>query len=76
MLRFTLADLRLYLHVLAATVWVGGQITRAGLVPALRRAGTDIPKAAAKAFGRVAWPAFAVLIATGVWNITADHDEL
>ncbi len=76
MLRFTLADLRLYLHVLAATVWVGGQIALAGLVPALRRAGTDIPKVAAQAFGRVAWPAFGVLVLTGMWNIVADHDEI
>lgn len=76
MLRVTLADLRLYLHVLAATVWVGGQITLAGLVPALRRAGADIPKAAAQAFGRVAWPAFAVLVLTGIWNVAADHHEI
>ena len=75
-LRFTLADLRLYLHVLAATVWVGGQITLAGLVPALRKVDAEIPKAAARAFGRVAWPAFAVLVATGIWNIAADHGEI
>jgi len=30
--------IRLFLHVLAATVWVGGQITLAALVPALRGA--------------------------------------
>lgn len=76
MLSVTLADFRLFLHVLAATVWVGGQITLAGLVPALRRAGADIPKAAAQAFGRVAWPAFGILVATGVWNIAADHEEI
>ena len=60
---------RLYVHVLAATVWVGGQITLAGLVPTLRDLGPDAPKAAARAFNRVAWAAFAVLIVTGVWNI-------
>ena len=76
MLAVTLADLRLYLHVLAACVWVGGQITLAGLVPVLRKAGTDVPKAAARAFGRVAWPAFGVLVVTGMWNIAADHDEI
>jgi putative copper export protein len=75
-LRFTLADLRLYLHVLAATVWVGGQITLAGLVPALRRAGAEVPKAAAQAFGRMAWPAFGILILTGLWNLAADHSEI
>lgn len=67
--------LRLFLHVLAATIWVGGQITLAALVPALRAAGTDVPKAAARAFNRVAWPAFAVLVATGIWNVVAADDD-
>lgn len=76
MLTVTLADTRLFLHVLAASIWVGGQIALAGLVPPLKRAGVEIPKVAARAFARVAWPAFAVLVATGIWNIQADHDEL
>jgi putative copper export protein len=66
---------RLFLHILAATVWVGGQITLAALVPTLRRLGTDLPKAAARQFNRVAWPAFGVLIATGVWNVVAESDK-
>jgi putative copper export protein len=70
-----LETVRLFLHVLAATVWVGGQITLAALVPALRAAGTDVPKAAANAFNRVAWPAFAVLLLTGVWNVIAEGDK-
>ena len=65
--------IRLTLHVLAATVWVGGQLTLAGLVPALRAAGPDVPRIAARAFNRLAWPAFAVLVLTGVWNVTAIH---
>lgn len=67
--------LRLFLHVLAATIWVGGQITLAALVPALRAAGTEVPKAAANAFNRIAWPAFAVLVVTGVWNVMAADDD-
>jgi putative copper export protein len=67
--------LRLFLHVLAATVWVGGQLTLAALVPALRAAGAEVPKAAARAFNRVAWPAFAVLVVTGVWNVVASSDD-
>lgn len=66
---------RLFLHVLAATVWVGGQLTLAALVPALRTAGRDVPRAAARAFNRVAWPAFGVLIATGIWNMAAENDK-
>jgi putative copper export protein len=67
---------RLFLHVLGATVWVGGQLVLAALVPALRRQGPDVPAAAARAFNRVAWPAFALLLATGVWNVAAEHDEV
>jgi len=57
--------IRLFLHVLAATVWAGGQITLAALVPVLRRLGTEIPRAGARRFNQVAWPAFAVLAITG-----------
>jgi putative copper export protein len=70
-----LETIRLFLHVLGATVWVGGQITLAALVPALRAAGADVPRAAANAFNRIAWPAFAVLVVTGVWNVAAEGDQ-
>lgn len=61
--------IRLFLHVLAATVWVGGQLTLAGLVPVLRKLGPDAPKRVAQQFNRIAWPAFAVVVATGIWNL-------
>lgn len=66
---------RLFLHVLAATVWVGGQITLAALVPALSAAGKDVPRAAANAFNRIAWPAFGLLVLTGIWNVVAEGDK-
>ncbi len=66
---------RLFLHVVAATVWVGGQITLAALVPALRGAGDGVTRVAAQAFNRVAWPAFGVLVVTGVWNVIAVDDS-
>lgn len=66
--------LRLSIHVLAATIWVGGQITLAVLVPVLKGAGAEVPKQAAHAFNKVAWPAFWVLVLTGAWNMLAeDH---
>lgn len=65
---------RLFLHVLAATVWVGGQLTLAGLVPGLRAVSPEAPRAVARAFAaRLAWPAFVVLVGTGVWNIAAQR---
>ena len=67
---------RLFLHVLAATVWVGGQIALAALVPALRRLGAGIPRAAARRFDQVAWPAFAVLVVTGLWNVIAVRSQI
>jgi putative copper export protein len=76
MLAVSWDTIRLFLHVLAATVWVGGQITLAALVPALRRLGTDIPRAAARRFNQVAWPAFAVLIITGIWNMIAVRSQI
>ena len=68
-----LDTVRLTLHVLAAAVWVGGQIVMTGLVGPARSLGGDATKTLARAFARLAWPAFLVLIATGIWNITAVH---
>lgn len=69
MLSPTATTIRLFLHVLAASVWVGGQIMLGGLVPSLRRAHPDATKLAARAFARIAWPAFAVVVLTGFWNL-------
>jgi putative copper export protein len=62
---------RLFLHVLAATVWVGGQLTLAGLVPTVRTLGDDAPRTVARQFNRIAWPAFGLLVLTGIWNLVA-----
>jgi putative copper export protein len=67
------STIRLFLHVLAATVWVGGQLTLAGLVPGLRAISPDAPRTVARRFNLIAWPAFAVLVATGIWNLLAVH---
>src|SRR5262249_38306802 len=63
--------IRLFLHVTAATIWVGGQLTLAALVPVLRQAGANIPAAAAPRFSQGARPAFAVLGATRIWKMVA-----
>ena len=73
MLAPALDTVRLTLHVLAAAVWVGGQIVMTGLVGPSRAIGGDAPKVLARAFARMAWPAFVVLLATGIWNVTAVH---
>ena len=68
--------IRLFLHVLAATVWVGGQITLAAVIPVLRRAGTDVPSATARRFNQIAWPAFGILVITGIWNVIAVQSRI
>jgi putative copper export protein len=55
----------LTLHVLAATIWVGGQVVLQALVGPLRRSAPAGIAPAARAFAWVAWPAFAVLVLTG-----------
>ncbi len=69
MLSPTMQTLRLFLHVLAASVWVGGQVVLAGLVPSLRRSFPDATAVVANGFARVAWPAFGVIVLTGLWNL-------
>ena len=73
MLPVSWTTIRLFLHVSAATVWVGGQITLAGLVPSLRRISPTAPRTVARLFGAIAWPAYTLLIATGIWNVVAVH---
>ncbi|HET7407409.1 MAG TPA: hypothetical protein VFJ21_09795 [Mycobacteriales bacterium] len=76
MLPVHLDTIRLFLHVLGATIWVGGQLTLAGLVPVLRRISPDAPREAARRFNVIGWSAFALLVATGIWNITALGDHV
>jgi len=64
--------IRIFLHVMAVTVWLGGQIVMLALVPVLRSAGVEgLTAKGAQAFQKVAWPAFAIAFLTGIWNIMA-----
>jgi putative copper export protein len=63
MLPIDINVIRLTVHILAATIWVGGLIVLGALAPA------------ARAFARLGWPAFAVLIATGIWNLVVGSQE-
>jgi putative copper export protein len=64
-----LDTVRIFLHVLGASIWVGGQIVLVGLLPVLRGAGGTVARDAARAWNKVAWGAFALLLVTGVWNL-------
>ena len=60
-------DLRAFVHVGSVAVWVGGQIVLMALVAALRPLHRDALPVVARAFGRVAWPAFGLAVASGLW---------
>jgi len=62
-------SIRIFLHVLSASIWVGGQIVLALLVPMLRKRDPELPRAVARAFNKIGWPAFALLLVTGMWNL-------
>jgi putative copper export protein len=76
MLAVSWDTVRVFLHVLAATVWVGGQLVLASLVPVLRRFGAEPTRAVARRFNQVAWAAFAVLVVTGIWNVAAVSSQV
>jgi hypothetical protein len=58
----------LWLHVVAACIWIGGQVTVAAVIPLLRGR-DDLAQVVGRRYQAVAWPAFAVLIVTGVLNV-------
>jgi putative copper export protein len=67
MLQLNGRALVLWVHVLAACIWIGGQLAVAVLMPALRGAG-GLAAVAGRRFQRIAWPAFLILLITGVVN--------
>jgi putative copper export protein len=73
-----LTDIIRFFHVLAATVWVGGMITVAVLVPLLRRNGVERTtiQAAARRFGAVAWVALSISVFTGILQLIRLEVEL
>jgi putative copper export protein len=59
----------LWLHVIAACVWIGGQATVALLIPLLRGQGA-LARLAGQRYQMVAWPAYAILVITGLANVS------
>lgn len=68
----TLDSVRVFLHVIAVAVWVGGQIVLAGIVPAVRKVAPQAMQTLAQGFARIAWPAFVVIVFTGVWGLAGE----
>jgi len=67
----TVDDVIHWFHLVAATVWIGGMITVAAVVPALRSAGVEREhlQVMARRFGVVSWTAMLVSVTTGVAQV-------
>jgi putative copper export protein len=65
----TIDSIRIFLHILAVAVWVGGQIVLAGIVPPLRRSSPQSMSVIAQSFARIAWPAMVIIVFTGMWSL-------
>ncbi len=61
----------MFLHIFSAAIWVGGQFTLAGLVSVVKGISPDATKKVARRFAQLSWPAFVVLVITGIWNVVA-----
>lgn len=69
-------SIRLFLHVIGATIWVGGQLVFAALVPVLKKKDAGLPKLVAHQFNKIAWPAYGLLVITGMWNMASLPKEV
>lgn len=64
-------DVVRFFHLVAAATWMGGLLTLAALVVALRKAGAHrgLLQAAARMFGKVSWTAMGVAVVTGILQV-------
>lgn len=69
MIEPTLNSVRTYLHILAVSVWLGGQVVLAGVVPKLRQTNPEALTNLAKGYAAIAWPAMIFIVLTGVWGL-------
>ena len=65
------------MHVIGATVWVGGLITLSLLVPAIRKATDDrgVLQATARRFNVLSWTALGVQVTTGLWMVLLQFER-
>jgi putative copper export protein len=63
-----------FLHVLAAATWVGGNVLFSVSAPLLRREGPEAFRTLGRVFRTVSWTAVAVLVLTGLWFLAGGWD--
>ena len=66
---------RNFLHLLGVIVWIGGQILVGAIMPMAKKFGPDAPQKIAIRFGKVAWPAYALAIITGLWSLGSEWSD-
>lgn len=64
-----LETFRVFLHVVAASVWVGGQISFTWLMPATRDLDSEAVSRLIRSFTLMAWPAYGLAVVTGLWSV-------
>lgn len=68
MLPVTLHTVVLWAHIVGACVWIGGQAVMAAVIPAMRNDSASV-RVIARRYQQIAWPAFGILMITGVINL-------
>lgn len=61
--------LRLFLHVVAASVWVGGLLILVGIAPSTADMDRPLRLRLLTSVDLLIWPAFALTVLTGLWNV-------
>ncbi|MCS7173258.1 MAG: copper transporter [Armatimonadetes bacterium] len=64
----------MFLHVLAAATWVGGNVLLFLAAPRLRREDPGAFRALGRVFRTVSWAAVVVLVLTGLWFLATGWD--
>lgn len=65
----TWAVVVLFAHIVAACIWIGGNVALAVVMPVFRSQ-RELLGVAARRFAKVAWIAFGVLVVTGILNVS------
>ncbi|NQV05742.1 hypothetical protein HQ535_04255 [bacterium] len=76
-MEFTVENVIRFIHLLSATIWVGGMVSMINVLPTLHRMGlhgADV-RTVSRSFGTVGFPAMVIAMGTGVWK-TIDAAEV
>ena len=67
-----------FVHLLSASVWVGGMVAMTSVLPGMLAAGfhgSEV-RGVARRFSTITFPAMVIAAATGIWKITGGGTEV